>query len=163
MLTIQSLLAIHHVQQDLPNLMGREPEEILNGLWFGFIQRRQQPHPGFMDDAVNIMVYLKRRKGLPEHFSRQSPETVHGVLKQLTPHLVPPFRKPIDEFLEYDAGIVGHVAKPENERNESRSWRLKSRTEFYKILAIHGIEVHSANQALREGIGDENVKIGRSE
>ena len=59
LLAVPALLPRGHVQQHLANLVCRQPKEFGDRMQFDLLERLGQPHPGFVDHAVEIVLCLE--------------------------------------------------------------------------------------------------------
>ena len=117
---VPSGLPLGHIEQHLPDFVGRQSKKILDGGRRRLIERQKESDPGFVDDAVEIVSGLQAGKRLAEHFGHQSSQAMDCPFEQLAPRRRVAVLKAIDQRLQLGAAVICHEFRPW--RSWSQPW-----------------------------------------
>ncbi len=88
--------ALGHVEQHLSKLESGQAKEIRHGGRLGLVQRLEEPHPGFVDDAIQLVAAGHVRERAVQHPPRQPPQPLTRPLEQQPPRLPVPLAQAVE-------------------------------------------------------------------
>ena len=98
-----------HVEQYLSKLVGGQAKEIRHGRRLSVFQRLEKPHPGLVDDAIQLVAAGQLRERAVQHSPRQPAQPLTRPFEQQPPGLAIPLVQPVEQTLKLNAAAFFHA------------------------------------------------------